>query len=1020
MATNDKKRVTLYSMKKRRNARENTNRYPWAKTMCDAAVKKAGEYLGMDDIVWELPVAEGLPRCVNIGYVDVPGEYDPYAYYCPACETDLRKEYKSYPWLTDPLKMPWKIKCPHCKKLFPSNDFEKYYKSGLDQANIFRPELADRSLLKNELYPELGEGMWVDDGFGYFTGRVFKNGVTERRTFIAYYIHMGLWHDFNGNTGIIMTILKSLRDAYLYTGDIVYGRTGAILLDRVADLYPGFDIRPYYCYNNGHGMFHEGKILGCIWETYIADLLAECVDAFYPAMEDDYVIAFLSEKAKKHNITNPKSSAAHIRKNDEDNILREIYNGCFHAQIQGNFGMQQKSAITAAIVLDTFPETDEWIKWAFRYGDHIWHADEISKGNLDVPKAESYGGEYMSCFIDRFDRDGHGGDVSPGYNYIWIYSAAAIAEMLLDYDGFDMNLYENPRVVKLFTAFIPLIMNSDSIIQIGDSGEFADTGFFYETKDLLVAFNRLRDAELAKAIYLFNGNKSEGLHLSIFDEKPEQIGRDIEKVIREQGVHDLKSTVQMGFGFAALRDGTESLKRDFWMFFGNTASGHAHLDGLSIGAHAFGLNILPDLGYPEAMGTDRNGVQWSANTICHNTAIIDQKPQKGVKSGIPLHYDGDGPVKVIDAESDAYKGIAEIYRRSLVMVRASDALSYCVDFFRIKGGSEHVYSFHAQSDEIHKVSGFEPVETTWATLAGKDVAFGPDDGYPNGYSWLKNPRMCKNANGASVMLDLRLKDFRSVLPEPKDAHIKLSMLNDGNVREVTIAEGVPPRHSGNPDMVFYALVSNKGENLDSIFVSVIELYENKPFIAEIKRLTMEPKDGGGADGAFALSVALPDGRTDHIMYSGNPDRIYNINGEYQFRGFLGVRSLENGKPRSIYINDGDLLDGRVYKNRFTGEIVMFTEILGMENTITVRFDEETDPEEIAGRHIYIQNDRVENGAYFIKRAALTDSGEMLLDIGDVSLVRKLLDPYEIDGGYVYNIEKKQRFTIPVSCFDVIK
>ena len=45
-------------------------------------------------------------------------------------------------------------------------------------------------------------------------------------------------------------------------------------------------------------------------------------------------------------------------------------------------------------------------------------------------------------------------------------------------------------------------------------------------------------------------------------------------------------------------------------------------------------------------------------------------------------------------------------------------MSYCIDFFRVKGGNDHIYSFHASSDEIFEIEGFNPITQTMGTYAG--------------------------------------------------------------------------------------------------------------------------------------------------------------------------------------------------------------------------------------------------------------------------------------------------------------
>ena len=116
-------------------------------------------------------------------------------------------------------------------------------------------------------------------------------------------------------------------------------------------------------YNLAHGGGYSGKTIGAIWENYLATMYAECYDAFYPMYDDPEVIAFLSRKAEELGLENPKNTPDLIRENIENGIVREALKACYNGDIWGNFGMQQIVAAKAAVVLDTYPETQEALDW---------------------------------------------------------------------------------------------------------------------------------------------------------------------------------------------------------------------------------------------------------------------------------------------------------------------------------------------------------------------------------------------------------------------------------------------------------------------------------------------------------------------------------------------------------------------------------------------------------------------------------------------------------------------------------
>ena len=136
-----------------------------------------------------------------------------------------------YSWKIDPWKFPFKTQCPHCDMLFPTNDFSAFYRSGLDRHAVFDPKLADRSLLFNSDHPDPADPLHrfgVDDGTGYVEGE-------KRWRFIGAYLIYGHWKI------LVLAGVNHLSEAYFVTGEPIYAHKAAILLDRIADVYPTFD-----------------------------------------------------------------------------------------------------------------------------------------------------------------------------------------------------------------------------------------------------------------------------------------------------------------------------------------------------------------------------------------------------------------------------------------------------------------------------------------------------------------------------------------------------------------------------------------------------------------------------------------------------------------------------------------------------------------------------------------------------------------------------------------------------------
>lgn len=1008
-------RRSFYTDEKVATARENIKKYSWAESEMKSAVSSAEKYLGREGDLWNMVPTNELPRCFQIGL-----EGDPNGYYCPYCNTNLQAKYKGYyPWIINPLSDPWKIKCPDCKRRFPSNDFGSFYKTGLDENGNWRydtSKLNGRQYLKNLLYPEKGEGWGVDDGYGYRTGEtivVNDKEIPVAKTFIAMY-HHDLW------LKSITDALESLKNAYLFTGEAKYGRAGAILIDRIADVYPEFDIDFIPEFYLSHGGTHRGKILGNIADYNMSVTFAQAYDAFWPAMNDSFVINFLSAKAGQYGFENPKSNAALIRFNCENGILREINKAVRDNRIHGNFGQHQQSLATAAVVLDSMPETKEWIDFCFKTGARTADLRGFTGGNI------------YSQLIDIIDRDGHGIESSPQYNQGWISNLMQVALVLNGYDKYPTaDLFKHPKFIRMHTSMVDLTACSRFTPSIGDSGLMGAAALVDQSSNLLRSFSILKDPRLARQLYYKNGSRTDGLHEDIFTKDPESIVSEINKIIAENPAHDLKSQMLPGYGFAILRDGimindansTRSVdtQRDFWMYFGRTNVSHAHKDKLNIGVHAYGLDLAPDLGYPEAGTSHPFRTDWCSQTISHNTILINDASQKPTLSANTLHFDDAGRVKVMDVDSPESYDDASVYRRTLVMVDADDDVSYGVDFFRVKGGNEHLYSFHALSNEA-SIEGVTLTPQNGGTYAGANVPYGEarESGaaYPMGYNWLRDVEKNQNPGTGTFSVDWKINDFHRVLKNPGNLHLRLTMLNGFNLSEVTLASGTPPRVPENPDKVKYLLARRSGSGLDSLFTSVIEPYKDERYIESMETVPVVKKSGteNANDIVRAVKVTLKNGREDYIVHATNNTVLYRVDNLFDFKGIVGVYSVKGEEIAYTYLLDGDTLgNASDLAPDITGTVEEFQKELSTDNFIMISVANPTDElaESLIGKYIYIDNDKVQNGCYEIKNAAKVNN-LIKLDLGNTTLIRSYFDSDDFSMGYVYNIKEGQSFRIPLS------
>ncbi|NQT92838.1 MAG: hypothetical protein HQ559_08760, partial [Lentisphaerae bacterium] len=282
---------TLYPPVSIKQALSNIERHDWAKEARDRIVEQAQPWLDMsDDDLWGLMFGNTIRRSWMVWSNG----------HCPSCNESV----PMYNWKMNALKEPWKVRCPHCNEAFPKNDFHKFYVSGLDEYGVFEPKKADRSLLFNAEHPEPEDPLHtfgVDDGDGYSDGN-------KRWRFIGAYLVYGQWKQ------AVVGGIKKLAAAYVVTGNRAYARKTAILLDRVADLYPTFDFaREALVYERGGSNGYVSMWHDACEETRE---MAIAYDQVFEALKTDKdLVGFLAARAKEFGLENPKTSFADVQRN---------------------------------------------------------------------------------------------------------------------------------------------------------------------------------------------------------------------------------------------------------------------------------------------------------------------------------------------------------------------------------------------------------------------------------------------------------------------------------------------------------------------------------------------------------------------------------------------------------------------------------------------------------------------------------------------------------------------------------
>jgi len=161
-----------------------------------------------------------------------------------------------------------------------------------------------------------------------------KHSGSERWRFIGAYLIFGQFHQR------VLAGIKKLSAAYVLSGDQRYAHKAAVLLDRVADLYPSFNFASQgFVYEVGN---HNGYV--SVWhdaceETY--DLTLAYDQIFEGLHNDPSLVEFLSAQTTKYKLPNSKKTIADVQRNIEGGILRDAL--AHKEKIHSNFPRRECS-----------------------------------------------------------------------------------------------------------------------------------------------------------------------------------------------------------------------------------------------------------------------------------------------------------------------------------------------------------------------------------------------------------------------------------------------------------------------------------------------------------------------------------------------------------------------------------------------------------------------------------------------------------------------------------------------------
>lgn len=775
--------------------------------------------------------------------------------HCPSC----KKSVPMYEWKMDPLNTSWKTTCPHCAEQFPKNDFGAFHQSGLDVHGVFDPTSADRSLLFNAEHPSPDDPLHqfgVDDGTGYFDG-------TNRWYFIGSWLVKGQWKQY------ILAGIRTLSLAYAMSGDRVFAHKAAILLDRVADLYPTFDyLTQGLTYEKSNPIAGMGIV--SVWHDACAETrdLALAFDLVAPGLEgDEELVLFLSAKAARYQLTNPKDSPAKIRENITTGIMQHVLDE--PRKILSNFPHSEVTQIVSQTILG----------WP---------------GNRSQVMAD------LQTMLEKVTAvDGLSGEKGLG-GYASI-APRIVAGVLVLFSRLDPNLLPEmvkrvPGIVQLFRFHADVWIADAVVPRIGDTGGFGQLDDHYlganftrspfdlEWKNLpfcsdFTLFWQLYqitgDETFVKLLYRENDSRVEGLPHDLLEADPAAFQQGVDAVINEHGEKlPVNSVNKEQWALGLLRTGNGKKERAAWLDY-DVGGNHGRPDAMTIGLYAHGVELLPGFGYPPVHfgGWYVPRALWYKRTAAHNTVVVDGKdqtplldgpeteplsiqlnPQKGLVRGKTTAWADGSVVKLIATTGPELITTTAMqrYERSLLLVDVSGEDSYVLDVFRVAGGCDHAKMTHPNFGT--------------ATVTGLELAPLPD--FPDENVQMRNFRGGKPEAGWRV--DWKIEDPCGLLPADRNVHLRYTDLSS-DVEAAMVETWLASKHGGaNHEGYLPSLMVRRqtaGEvPLISTFVAVMEPYEDQSNIQSIRRLPLQTSDGNEAgDTHVAVEITLTDGRIDLLI-----------------------------------------------------------------------------------------------------------------------------------------------------------
>jgi hypothetical protein len=633
-----------------RRAKENAQRYPWAKNYV-AGVIRSGEGL--------LKRIDADPAFVeSMIPTTTPG--DPLFTPCPACR-DLQKPVHPHGQWDWSIERPDELKCQVCATVFPNAKYPETIrldaKSGRDKA-------------PQTFTFHGGEPFVV---FEYKQGRPSTSGAIRARKVAA----MGSY-------------ARQLAEAYALSGRVDFARATRAILLRLAAVYPN------YLVHVGYGEYAD--IDPRIASFRITDL-PDGAELCYPPNKPD---------AKLH--TGYWSAGRASGVGGEGRQLQrwvEAYDfTCEATDARGKpvYSGAERMTIERDLLLEgtVLLVADKGIN-----NKSVQNRSAVAMVGMGLghPGLVRFGLEGLHKAVnDWFLPDGQTPE-SPAYAHMTLWGVKDAAQVYRGYtdppgyrDGSGKRIerydpYHDPsfNYAAVWRAQVETMQGDLHYPPFADS--YLKTSMPAEFAELMVANYPDRPEYLSLLAELAGPKLDKGLQASsaIYYREPGLEARVA--TAPKLTLPDLCSP-ELRIGFMrtgeAGRESLLTLSASHW-------GSHHHADSLNLYYWKSGNELLSDLGYL----WDHPDKKYLARTFAHNTVLIDEANQETTQRGGTVEFFATDPhVKAMRASSKAYPNASLYQRTSAIIDHGGDGASYVVDFFFVEGGKTQDYVYHGPNNAM--------------------------------------------------------------------------------------------------------------------------------------------------------------------------------------------------------------------------------------------------------------------------------------------------------------------------------